>query len=93
MNSKTIGEKISQLRKAKKLSQEALGEKLGVSGQAVSKWESGASMPDILLLPELCELLDTSLDALLEVSAAQKRKNVVSDFCAYARETGRAQMA
>lgn len=87
---KTISEKISELRKAKKLTQEQLGERLGVSGQAVSKWENGSSMPDILLLPELCELLDTSLDALLEVPAMQKRKNVVSDFCAYARETGRA---
>lgn len=88
---KPISEKISELRKAKNLTQEQLGEKLGISGQAVSKWENGSSMPDILLLPELCELLDTSLDALLEVPAAQKRKNVVSDFCAYARETGRAQ--
>ena len=87
---KPISEKISELRKAKNLTQEQLGERLGISGQAVSKWENGSSLPDILLLPELCELLDTSLDALLEVSAAQKRKNVVSDFCAYARETGRA---
>ena len=87
---KPISEKISELRKAKNLTQEQLGEQLGVSGQAVSKWENGSSMPDILLLPELCELLDTSLDALLEVSAARKRKNIVSDFCAYARETGRA---
>lgn len=87
---KPISEKISELRKAKNLTQEQLGERLGISGQAVSKWENGSSMPDILLLPELCELLDTSLDALLEVPASQKRKNVVSDFCAYARETGRA---
>lgn len=87
---KPISEKIIELRKAKNMTQEQLGERLGVSGQAVSKWENGSSMPDILLLPDLCELLDTSLDVLLEVSATQKRKNVVSDFCAYARETGRA---
>ena len=89
MNSKTIGEKISQLRKAKKLSQEALGEKLGVSGQAVSKWESGASMPDILLLPQLCAVLDCSTDALLGVPDTIKKKNIVAEFCAYAREVGR----
>lgn len=64
---KTIHEKISDLRKRAGLTQEALGAKLGVSGQAVSKWEKGESMPDILLLPELCKLLGTSADNLLEV--------------------------
>ncbi len=40
---KPINEKISDLRKAKGLTQEALGAKLGISGQAVSKWEKGVS--------------------------------------------------
>ncbi|MBQ7826724.1 MAG: helix-turn-helix transcriptional regulator [Clostridia bacterium] len=86
---KPISEKICEFRKARKLTQEQLGEKLGVSGQAVSKWENGTSMPDILLLPELCEILGISVDALLEMPVYQRRKNVVSDFCEYARETGR----
>lgn len=64
---KPINEKIRELRKAKGLTQEALGAKLGISGQAVAKWEKGESMPDILLLPDLCRLLGTSADALLEV--------------------------
>jgi len=86
---KTIGEKISEMRKNRKLTQEQLGEKLGVTGQAVSKWESGASMPDILLLPQLCEILGISVEALLEMPASLKNKNIMGDFCAYARENGR----
>lgn len=68
---KPINEKISDLRKAKGLTQEALGAKLGVSGQAVSKWEKGESLPDILLLPDLCKLLGTSADDLLDVPKPQ----------------------
>lgn len=64
---KPINEKIRELRKAKGLTQEALGARLGISGQAVAKWEKGESMPDILLLTDLCKLLGTSADTLLEV--------------------------
>ncbi|MBQ8813484.1 MAG: MarR family transcriptional regulator [Lachnospiraceae bacterium] len=46
-------------------------------------------MPDILLLPELCDILGTSADALLEMPIALKNKNIVQDFCSYARERGR----
>ena len=63
-----INEKIRELRKSKNLSQEALGAKLGISGQAVAKWEKGESMPDIMLLPDLCKILGISADDLLEVS-------------------------
>lgn len=68
---KAINEKISELRKAAGITQEQLGAKLGVSGQAVSKWEKGESMPDILLLPDLCKLLGTSADDLLEIPKPQ----------------------
>ena len=63
-----INEKIRELRKNKNLTQDALGAKLGISGQAVAKWEKGESMPDIMLLPDLCKILGTSADNLLEVS-------------------------
>ena len=43
-----IGEKIAKYRKLKGYTQEQLGEFLGVSGQAVSKWESEVSMPDVI---------------------------------------------
>ena len=86
---KTISDKICEFRKARSLTQEQLGEKLGISGQAVSKWEKGDSMPDIMLLPELCDILGISIDALLEVPVSLKNKNIMQDFCAYAREQGR----
>ena len=53
----TMGEKIQQLRRAAGLSQEQLATQLGVSHQSVSKWETGATMPDILLLPVLAAWL------------------------------------
>lgn len=65
---KSIHEKIRELRKNKNLTQDALGAQLGISGQAVAKWEKGESMPDILLLPDLCKILGTSADDLLEVA-------------------------
>lgn len=86
---KSLNEKISDLRKARSLTQEQLGARLGISGQAVSKWEKGESMPDILILPELCEIFGVSLDALLEVPAAAKNRNIMKDFCEYARENGK----
>lgn len=61
----TIGNRIQKFRKEKGLTQEELAAKLGVSSQAVSKWENDASCPDIALLPELCRVLGVSTDELL----------------------------
>lgn len=61
----TIGNRISKYRKAKGLTQEDLAGKLGVSSQAVSKWETDASCPDISLLPQLCSILGITTDELL----------------------------
>lgn len=78
----TFGQRFTRFRKQRNLTQEELGERIGVSGQAVSKWENDASMPDIGLLVQLSEILDVSLDELLgkEVPAtkivpAEERKN------------------
>lgn len=60
-----IGSRIARLRKEKHLSQETLAEKMGVSAQAVSKWENDQSCPDISLLPTLAKALDVSVDELL----------------------------
>jgi len=87
----TISEKIQKIRKERKLTQEQLGDMLGISGQAVSKWESGASMPDIMLLPELCEILGISVEALLEMPATTKLKDILGDFCKYANEVGKSK--
>jgi len=61
----TIGKRISYLRREKGITQEEMAEKLGVTPQAVSKWENDISYPDILLLPKLAEMLGVSVDELL----------------------------
>ena len=61
----TIGNRITKYRKAKGMTQEELSNVLGVSAQAVSKWENDASCPDISLLPQLCRVLGISADELL----------------------------
>ena len=62
----SLGENIRERRKAQGLTQEALGEKLGMAAQTVSKWERDESMPDAALLPGLAETLDCSLDRLFD---------------------------
>ena len=59
-----IGHNIKQLRQQKNLTQDQVAEKLGVSYQAVSKWENNANTPDIGLLPEIAALFGVSIDAL-----------------------------
>ena len=59
-----MGARISARRKDKGLTQEALANTLGVSNQAVSKWESDACCPDIALLPQLVDALEMTLDEL-----------------------------
>lgn len=61
----TIGNRIAKYRKAKNYTQEELASRLGVSSQAVSKWENDASCPDISLLPQLCGVLGITADELL----------------------------
>lgn len=61
----TIGNRIAKFRKAKNMTQEDLANLMGVSSQAVSKWENDASCPDISLLPKLCEILGVTADELL----------------------------
>lgn len=61
----TLGKRIAALRKEKGMTQEELAEKLGVSPQAVSKWENGQSCPDISLLPRLAAIFGVTTDLLL----------------------------
>ena len=64
MNQEKIGKFIQQCRKEKGLTQEQLGEKLGVTYKAVSKWENARSLPDPSLYEDLCKILDISLTEL-----------------------------
>lgn len=59
-----IGERITMLRKEKDISQAALAKGLGVSRQAVSKWEQGVSSPDTVKLIQLAEMLGTEVEYL-----------------------------
>jgi len=61
----SFGDRISFLRKLKELTQAQLAEKLGISAQAVSKWESGLSCPDIMMLVPLADIFGVSTDVLL----------------------------
>jgi len=56
---------IARYRKAIGLTQEVLADKLGITFQAVSKWETGQSVPDTMLLPEIAQILNVSVDKLL----------------------------
>ena len=71
----TIGKRISEYRKKKNLKQDELAEMLGVSPQAVSKWENDLSCPDISLLPELSRILEVSID---EIVQGKKEEPLVS---------------
>ena len=61
-----IGEKIFELRKQKNLSQEEVADKLNVSRQTISKWETNQSTPDFDKIVPLCELFEISTDELLK---------------------------
>lgn len=63
--SESLGNRIAELRKKAGFTQEQLADKLGLTYQAVSKWENDLSCPDILLLPDLACLLGISIDDLL----------------------------
>ncbi len=61
----SLGKRIAVFRRQMSMTQDELAEKLGVSAQAVSKWENDLSCPDIMLLPRLAQYLNTSVDVLL----------------------------
>lgn len=65
MDSKMVGAQIARLRKEKGLTQNDLGDRLGVSYQAVSKWERGETLPDTAILLDLANALGTSVDLIL----------------------------
>lgn len=81
---KSLGTKISEYRRARGIKQDELAEILGVSPQAVSKWENDVCCPDITLLPKLAQTLGVSVDDLLSdreppktvVLPAERRRNI-----------------
>lgn len=69
-----LADKLKELRKAKNVSQEKFAEFLGVSYQAVSKWENNITSPDILLLPDIARYFGITVDELLQVEQIEADK-------------------
>lgn len=78
-----FGMKLQNLRKAKGLSQEALAEKLNVSRQAVSKWESGAGYPEMDKLILLSDLFSVTIDYLIKDSREWDQENSIESETGY----------
>ena len=74
-----IGSKIKELRIEKNLTQEELAAELGVTAAAVSKWENGYTLPDILMLCALADFFGVTADELLGRNTAQKQAIVVAE--------------
>lgn len=80
MNQTEIGKFIAKCRKEKKLTQAELAEKLNITDRAVSKWETGKSMPDSSIMLKLCEILEITVNELLsgekiEMESYEKKAN------------------
>ena len=75
-----LSENLKKIRKDNNLSQEALAEKLGVSRQSVSKWESGLAYPEMDKVLQLCEMFNLNIDELLNQNIKEVEKNKQSSF-------------
>lgn len=71
-----LGDKIRQLRKGKGISQEVLAQYLGVSFQAVSKWETGTTLPDVTLIPAIASFFGVSTDELFDYNRLEAERRV-----------------
>lgn len=83
MDIEAVGHQISDLRRAKGMTQAELGERLGITFQAVSKWERAETLPDTAILPELAAVLETTVDNILCLgrrAVAYTRKITVDDL-------------
>lgn len=74
-----LAQNIAKYRKLRKLTQDELAQKLNISFQAVSKWETGQSQPDISILPELARYLGTDLNALFGYAYDTKKITIYEE--------------
>ena len=72
----SLSDRLKRLRKINDLTQEQLSDCMGVSPQAVSRWETGATCPDISALPQLAEIFNITVDELLGVDEKKKQKEI-----------------
>ena len=81
MDSKKIGQFIAKLRKEKGLTQKQLGNKLYVTDKAISKWERGLNLPDIILLQKLANEFDIEVSDILNAQIeSNKKENIKKEF-------------
>ena len=79
MEKQTLGQKIAELRKAKNMTQLELANQLNLTDKAVSKWERDISCPDINTFPKLAEVLEVSVDELLQANSLKDETNKKED--------------
>lgn len=78
-----VGKTIAMLRNNKAITQAELGDRIGVSFQAVSKWERGETLPDVSVLTDLADVLESTVDFILrggETNLSFKGKTCVADL-------------
>ncbi|HWR05319.1 methyltransferase domain-containing protein [Sporomusa sp.] len=73
----SLGKNISRYRKLKNITQEELATQLNITFQAVSKWETNQTYPDITLLPHLASILEVSIDRLMGYTSHQEQKRTI----------------
>lgn len=92
MNQEKIGKYIATCRKNKKLTQEQLAEKLGITSKSISRWENGKTMPDVSLFHSLCKELSITINDLLSGETTSKNNLDLSadkllDYSKYIKKT------
>ena len=75
MDQKKIGNFLKDLRKEKSLTQEQVAEKLGVSSRTISRWETGAYMPDISMLVDIAEMYDVDVREVIDGERIKENMN------------------
>jgi len=83
MNQEKVGKFILECRKNKRMTQEELAQKLGVSRKAISRWENGKNMPDYSLLIPLCENLEITIDELINGETTKQSKDTIELIIEY----------
>ena len=82
----TLGEKIASARKEKGMTQEMLAEQLGVTRQAVARWETGLSVPDAGMLVRIAGALDTTVNELLGEEEPEQGRDLAAELEALNRQ-------
>lgn len=82
----TLGEKIASARKEKGMTQEMLAEQLGVTRQAVARWETGLSVPDAGMLVRIAGALDTTVNDLLGEEEPEQGRDLAAELEALNRQ-------